>query len=175
MAHITIKYLGGCVDTSSNGFFNALGKQSLRSEYINKLQNNIKDINSIDKIVATLKKITDDKKALTPKTVFLVDIDDKKYFLSNQFQVIPKDEFEKLDFVPNIKFDKNNCDIQRELISINEKLRYKTSSEAIKFIEDYISHLPKSYKYISDKPNKIFLYHTYNKEMKEFEINTISI
>ncbi len=35
MANITIKYLGGFVDTNSNGFFAALGEQALRDEYIN--------------------------------------------------------------------------------------------------------------------------------------------
>ena len=45
MTTIKIKYLGNKVDTPNNGFFNALGKESLRNEFIIKVQNKIQSSN----------------------------------------------------------------------------------------------------------------------------------
>jgi len=42
MTTIEIKYLGNKVDTVNNGFFNALGKEALRNEFILKVQMKLK-------------------------------------------------------------------------------------------------------------------------------------
>ncbi len=63
-----------------------------------------------------------------------------------------------MDFTPYIKFDKSNCDINKEEQRINKILKYKSSNEAIDFIESYILNLPKNFKVISDKPASLSLY-----------------
>jgi len=77
--------------------------------------------------------------------------------LSNNFKLISKIEFEKLNFVPFIKFDKSNCDIDKEEKRINQILKYKNSDKAIEFVNNYIKELPKSFQNIANKPNKIYL------------------
>ena len=60
MTTIKIKYLGNKVDTPNNGFFNALGKESLRNEFIIKVQNKIKDLEDIKKVIEIIKTIEDE-------------------------------------------------------------------------------------------------------------------
>ena len=158
MTTIEIKYLGNKVDTVNNGFFNALGKEALRNEFIVKVQNEIKDLEDIEKVIEIIKTIEDKNNIITPNTVFIVTIKSEKYYLSNSFKIISKDEFARLNFVPYIKFDKSNCDISKEEERVNQILKYKNSDEAIEFINEYIKKPPKSLKNISDKPNKIYLY-----------------
>lgn len=158
MATIEIKYLGNKVDTPNNGFFNALGKEALRSEYISKIQNKIKNLSDIKKVIDEIKTIEDENNIITPNTVFIITIKTEKYYLSNSFKLISKDEFVRLDFVPYIKFDKSNCDISKEEQRINKILKHKSSDEAIEFINEYIKNIPKQLKNISDKPNEIYLY-----------------
>ena len=158
MTKIEIKYLGNKVDTVNNGFFNALGKEALRNEFIVKVQNEIKDLEDIEKVIEIIKTIEDKNNIITPNTVFIVTIKSKKYYLANSFKIISKDEFARLNFVPYIKFDKSNCDISKEEERVNQILKYKNSDEAIEFINEYIKKPPKSLKNISDKPNKIYLY-----------------
>lgn len=158
MTKIEIKYLGNKVDTVNNGFFNALGKEALRNEFIVKVQNEIKDLEDIEKVIEIIKTIEDKNNIITPNTVFIVTIKSEKYYLSNSFKIISKDEFARLNFVPYIKFDKSNCDISKEEERVNQILKYKNSDEAIEFINEYIEKPPKSFKNISDKPNKIYLY-----------------
>lgn len=158
MTTIEIKYLGNKVDTVNNGFFNALGKEALRNEFIVKVQNEIKDLEDIEKVIEIIKTIEDKNNIITPNTVFIITIKSKKYYLANSFKLISKDEFERLDFVPHIKFDKSNCDISREEKRINQILKYKNSDEAIEFINEYIKKPPKSFKNIYDKPDIIYLH-----------------
>lgn len=158
MTTIEIKYLGNKVDTVNYGFFNALGKEALRREYISKVKNKIKDIEDIEKVIEKIKTIENENNVITSNTVFIITIKIEKYYLSNSFKIISKDEFEKLDFVPYIKFDKSNCDKSKEEQRVNKILKYKNSDEAIEFINKYIEKSPKSFKNISDKPNKIYLY-----------------
>lgn len=166
MIIIKIKYLGDKVDTVYNGFFNALGKEALRGEYINTIQNEIKDLNSIEEVITKIKIIEDKNFVITSNTVFIISINIEEYYLSNNFELILKDEFTKLNFTPFVKFDKSNSDISREEKRINQILKYKNSDEANIFIEDYISKLPKSFRRISIKPNRIFLYDSFNSEYK---------
>lgn len=158
MTKIEIKYLGNKVDTIYNGFFNALGKEALRSEYIHKVQNKIKDLEDIEKVIEKIKTIEDENNVITPNTVFIITIKTEKYYLSNIFKLISKEEFARLDFVPYIKFDKSNCDISKEEQRINKILKYKSSDEVIEFINEYIKKFPKNFENISDKPNEIYLY-----------------
>lgn len=158
MTTIEIKYLGNKVDTINNGFFNALGKEALRKEYISKVQNKVKDLEKIEKVIEIIKTIEDENNVITQNTVFIVTLKTEKYYLSNNFKLIEKEEFERLDFIPYTKFDKSNSDISKEEQGINKILKYKSSDEAIEFINEYIKKLPKSFKNISDKPNKIYLY-----------------
>jgi hypothetical protein len=158
MTTIEIKYLGNKVDTVNNGFFNALGKEALRNEFIIKVQNEIKVLEDIEKVIKEIKTIEDENNIITQNTIFIVTIKSEKYYLSNNFKPISKKEFERLDFVPHIKFDKSNCDISREEKRVNQILKYKSSDEAINFINEYIKKPPKSFKNISDKPNEIYLY-----------------
>jgi len=158
MTTIEIKYLGNKVDTVNNGFFNALGKEALRNEYISKVQNEIKDLENIEKVIEFIKTIEDEDNITTQNTVFIVTIKSKEYYILHNFNLISKKEFKKLDFVPYIKFDKSNCDISKEEQRINKILKYKSSDEAIDFINEYIKNIPKQLKNISDKPNKIYLY-----------------
>jgi folate-dependent tRNA-U54 methylase TrmFO/GidA len=169
MATIEIKYLGNKVDTINNGFFNALGKEALRNEYISKVQNKIKNLEDIEKVIEEIKTIEDENNIITPNTVFIVTLKTKKNYLSNNFKLISKDEFARLNFVPYIKFDKSNCDTSKEEQRVNKILKYKSSDEAIEFINEYIEKPPKSFKNISDKPNKLFLC-CFNKR-KVFDVN----
>ena len=105
MTTIKIKYLGNKVDTRNNGFFNALGKESLRNEFIIKVQNKIKDLEDIKKVNEIIKPIEDENNVITQNTVFVVSISEENYYLSNNFKLISKEEFERLNFVPHIKFD----------------------------------------------------------------------
>ena len=82
----------------------------------------------------------------------------EKYYLSNIFKLISEEEFEMLDFVPYIKFDKSNCDISREEKRINQILKYKDSDEAVDFLNNYIKKMPKNFKQLSNKPDIIYLY-----------------
>jgi hypothetical protein len=171
MITITIKYLGDKVDTVYNGFFNALGKEALRGEYINIIQNEIKNLNCIEEVIAKIKIIEDRNLVLTSNTVFIISINIEEYYLLNNFELISKDEFMKLNFTPFIKFDKSNSDITREEGRINKILRNKDSDEANIFIENYISNLPKFFRRISIKPNRIFLYDSFNsKIIKSFKL-----
>ncbi|MAD41049.1 MAG: hypothetical protein CL623_01475 [Arcobacter sp.] len=158
MTKIEIKYLGNKVDTANNGFFNALGKEALRNEYISKVQNKIENLEDIEKVVEIIKTIEDENNIITPNTIFIITIKTEKYYLSNSFKFISKDEFTRLNFIPFIKFDKSNCDISKEEQRVNRILKYKSSEEAISFVENYIINLPKSFNAISDKPYYINLY-----------------
>jgi len=159
MTTIEIKYLGNKVDTVNNGFFNALGKEALRKEYISKVQNKVKNLDDIEKVIEIIKTIEDENNIITPNTVFIITIKSEKYYLLNNFKHISKEEFERLNFVPHIKFDKLNCDISKEEQRINKILKYKSSDEVVEFINEYIKKFPKNFKNISDKPNKIYLYY----------------
>ncbi|MDX9902225.1 MAG: hypothetical protein RBT22_12135 [Aliarcobacter sp.] len=169
MATIEIKYLGNKVDTVNNGFFNALGKEALRNEFIVKVQNEIKELEDIKKVFEVIKIIKDENNTITPNTVFIVTIKVEKYYLLNNFKLITKEEFERLNFVPHIKFDKSNCDISREEKRINQILKYKNSDEAIEFINEYMKKPPKSYKNISDKPDIIYLHSIDNDKIFYFK------
>jgi hypothetical protein len=170
MITIEIKYLGNKVDTVNNGFFNALGKEALRNEFIIKVQNKIKNLEDIEKVIEIIKTIEDKNNIITQNTVFVVSISEESYYLSNNFKPFSKKEFERLDFVPYIKFDKSNCDISREEKRINQILKYKSSDEAINFINEYIKKPPKSFKNISDRPNELFIHHIYNEKAKKVQI-----
>ena len=170
MITIEIKYLGNKVDTVNNGFFNALGKVALRKEYISKIQNKVKDLEKIEKVLEVIKTIKDKNNVITQNTIFIISIDENSYYLLNNFKLISKDEFERLDFVPHIKFDKSNCDISREEKRVNQILKYKSSDEAINFINEYIKKPPKSFKNISDRPNELFIHHIYNEKAKKVQI-----
>ena len=169
MATIEIKYLGNKVDTVNNGFFNALGKEALRNEFIVKVQNEIKELEDIKKVFEVIKIIKDENNTITPNTVFIVTIKVEKYYLLNNFKLITKEEFERLNFVPHIKFDKSNCDISREEKRINQILKYKNSDEAIEFINEYMKKPPKSFKNISDKPDIIYLHSIDNDKIFYFK------
>ncbi|MGE3300889.1 MAG: hypothetical protein AB7I39_10700 [Arcobacter sp.] len=158
MTTIEIKYLGNKVDTVNNGFFNALGKEALRKEYISKVQNKVKNLDDIEKVIEIIKTIEDENNIITPNTVFIITIKSEKYYLSNSFKIISKDEFERLNFVPHIKFDKSNCDISREEKRINQILKHKNFDEAMDFLNDYVKKIPKSFKQLSNKPDMIYLY-----------------
>lgn len=157
MTTIEIKYLGNKVDTVNNGFFNALGKEALRKEYISKVQNKVKDLEKIEKVIEIIKTNEDENNVITQNTFFIITIENEKYYLTNNFKLISKEEFKKLDFVPYIKFDKSNCGTSKEEQRVNKILKYKSKSEAIECINEYIEKPPKSFKNISDKPNKIYL------------------
>ena len=171
MATIEIKYLRNRVDTVNNGFFSALGKEALRNEYIRQVQNKIKDLEDIEKVIEVIKTMEDENNVITPNTVFIVTIKTEKYYLLKNFKLISKDEFERLDFVPFIKFDKSNCDTSKEEQRVNKILKYKNSDEAIEFINEYIKDMPKYLEKIPTKPNKIFLYDLNNKKGIEQEFN----
>lgn len=158
MTTIKIKYLGNKVDTVNNGFFNAFGKEALRNEFIIKVQNKINDLEDIEKVIEIIKTIEDENNVITQNTVFVVSISEKSYYLSNKFELISQENFRILDFTPYIKFDKSNCDITKEEQRVNRILKYKSSEEAISFVESYIVNLPKSFKVISDKPYFVSLY-----------------
>jgi uncharacterized protein YnzC (UPF0291/DUF896 family) len=96
MTTIEIKYLGNKVDTLNNGFFNALGKEALRNEYISKVRNKIKDLEDIEKVLEVIKIIEDENNIITQNTVFIITIKIEKYYLSNSFKLISKEEFESL-------------------------------------------------------------------------------
>lgn len=123
MTTIEIKYLGNKVDTLNNGFFNALGKEALRNEYISKVRNKIKDLEDIEKVLEVIKIIEDENNIITQNTVFIITIKIEKYYLSNSFKLISKEEFESLNFVPYIKFDKSNCDTSKEEQRVNKILK----------------------------------------------------
>jgi hypothetical protein len=171
MTTIEIKYLGNKVDTLNNGFFNALGKEALRNEYISKVRNKIKDLEDIEKVLEVIKIIEDENNIITQNTVFIITIKIEKYYLSNSFKLISKEEFESLNFVPYIKFDKSNCDTSKEEQRVNKILKYKNSDEAAYFIQEYIKNVPKYLENISSKPNKIFLYDLNNQQVIEQEFN----
>lgn len=158
MTTIEIKYLGNKVDTVNNGFYNALGKEALRNEFIVKVQKEIKNLVNIDEIIKKIKLVECRNNIITTNTVFVISINEKNYYLSNNFELISKEDFQKLDFTPYVKFDKSNCDISKEEQRMNKILKYKSSDEAIEFIESYILNLPKSFKVISDKPGSLSLY-----------------
>lgn len=157
MTTIEMKYLGNKVDTVNNGFFNALGKEALRNEFIVKVQNEIKELVDIEKVIEIMKTIEDKNNTITQNTVFVVSINEENYYFTNRFNLISKEEFERLNFTPYIEFDKSNCDISKEEQRVNRILKYKNSDEAIHFVESYIMNLPKSFKVISDKPENISL------------------
>ncbi|CAM4009385.1 MULTISPECIES: hypothetical protein [Arcobacter] len=158
MTIIEIRYLGSKVDTVNNGFFNALGKEALRNEFVVKVQNEIKELEDIEKVIEIIKTIEDENNVITQNTIFVVSISEKSYYLSNKFELISQENFRILDFTPYIKFDKSNCDITKEEQRVNRILKYKSSEEAISFVESYIVNLPKSFKVISDKPYYVSLY-----------------
>lgn len=158
MTTIEIKYLGNKVDTVNNGFFNVLGKEALRNEFVVKVQNEIKELEDIEKVIEIIKTIEDENNVITQNTIFVVSISEKSYYLSNKFELISQENFRILDFTPYIKFDKSNCDITKEEQRVNRILKYKSSEEAISFVESYIVNLPKSFKVISDKPYYVSLY-----------------
>ncbi len=168
MSTIEIKYLGNKVDIVNNGFFNALGKEVLRNEYIKNVQKEIKDLVDIEIVIQKIKTIDDENKVITQNTVFLITINTEKYYLLNNFKLISKEDFEKLNFTPYIKFDKSNCDTTKEQKRVNQILKYKNSDEAIEFINEYIEKLPKSFKNISDKPSEIKLCYLIDKKSKKF-------
>ena len=169
MTTIKIKYLGNKVDTPNNGFFNALGKESLRNEFIIKVQNKIKDLEDIKKVIEIIKTIEDENNVITQNTVFVVSISEENYYLSNNFKLISKEEFERLNFVPHIKFDKSNCDTSREEKRINQILKYKDSDEAVDFLNNYIKKMPKNFKQLSNKPDMIYLYSIDNDKIFYFK------
>lgn len=158
MTTIKIKYLRNKVDTVNNGFFNALGKEALRNEFIIKVQSGIKNFNCVEEVIKKIKSTKDKNKIITHNTVFIISINEENYYLSNRFELISKENFQILDSTPYIKFDKSNCDISKEEVRVNRILKCKSPDEAIIFVESYIINLPKHFKLISDKPFSLNLY-----------------
>ena len=111
----------------------------------------------------------DENNVITQNTVFVVSISEENYYLSNNFKLISKEEFERLNFVPHIKFDKSNCDISREEKRINQILKYKDSDEAVDFLNNYIKKMPKNFKQLSNKPDMIYLYSIDNDKIFYFK------
>lgn len=173
MTTIEIKYLGNKVDTINNGFFNALGKEALRNEYISKVRNKIKDLEDIEKVLEVIKIIEDKNNIITQNTVFIITIKTERYYLSNSFKLISKIEFERLNFVPYIKFDRTNCDVIKEEKRVNKILKYKNPNEAAQFIQEYLKNVSKYLERISSKPKKIFFYHSNNQQVIEQAFNIV--
>lgn len=171
MITIEIQYLGNKIDTQYNGFFNALGKQALRQKFLDEVRSKISDSDTIEQIIDVIKNTKDEYKIITPNTVFIVNIQKENYYISNKFELIPKDSFEQLNFVPYIKFDKSNCDISKEEKRINEIIKYQNIDDVSSFIESYSKSIPKALKDTSDKPTKLYLYLEYSSKVKEYKID----
>ena len=167
MTKIKLIYLAGFVDRGFNGFSHAFMVQGIREQYSINLQNKIKDIKNINEIIKIIKN---DKNILTPNSVLIITIDDKDYFLDSNIELLDDDTFHRKNFKPCIEFDKSNLDANIELKRINEKIQHLCSDKAVEFIENYVVNLPKQYIRISQKPNKITLTYSYDKEPKEFLI-----
>lgn len=110
------------------------------------------------------------KREIPSNLIIYITIDENNYILNYEFKLITIDDINKLKFTPYIKYDIEN--IRITTIEPIEKKLYDCINidEQIEIIEKYIEKPNRRFKKWETKPSKIFLYHSYNEEPKEFKI-----
>jgi hypothetical protein len=136
-----------------------------RTQELNKL---LQDSKSIDDILNICKIHYKDN--IGNNLLIYITINSNKYILNHNFKIVTQNEIDKLEFVPFIKYDIKNIRITT-IKPIEKTLYYcKNKDEQIEVIKKYIEKANRRFKKWETKPNKIFVYHSYDEEPKEFEI-----
>lgn len=110
------------------------------------------------------------KREIPLNLIIYISIDENSYIVNYEFKLLTIDDIDRLKFTSFIKYDIEN--IRRTTIEPIERKLYDCVNidEQIKIIRKYIEKPNRRFKKWEIKPNKIFLYYSYNKEPIEFEI-----
>ncbi len=101
-----------------------------------------------------------------------VSIDDHTYRLSSELKIISDEEEKRLIFEPRIEYDLDAKDIRGCTIQPLEcRLLGLSTEKQIKIIEEYLKKPSHRFKKWKIKPKKLFLYHSFKEDPKEFIIN----
>jgi len=103
---------------------------------------------------------------------FEITIDDRKVILSHKLKILEGEDLERERFEPYVKYDID--DIREGTIKPLECWLYQYRNdpeEQIAIIEKYISKPYRRFSKWTTKPGKLFLYHTYGEDPKEFKID----
>jgi len=170
MITISVRFLGNKYDCFSglSGWVGAMKRGGIvykRTQEINTL---LQDSKTIDDVLNSFNIY--DKDNIENNLLIYITIDHNEYILSHDFKLVSKNEINRLEFVPFIKYDIENIRVDT-INPLEEKLYYcKNKDEQIKLINKYIERPYRRFKKWERKPNKIFLYHSFNEEPIEFKI-----
>lgn len=100
-----------------------------------------------------------------------IAIRDQVYRLSSELKIISDEEEERLIFEPHIEYDLDVKDIRAGTIQpLKCRLLGLCAEEQIKIIEEYLKKPSQRFQEWKTKPCRLYLYHSYGEEAKEFEI-----
>lgn len=156
---------------SFGSFNNAMFIGSTFETYQNHITKLVKNCIIIDEVIEIIKKYNNN--------YFLyieVDIDKEKFFLSKELKILSKQDLENILFVPYIKYDLDEKDVRKNTIPIFEQhlfCKCKNLQKQIEAINKYIEKPFRRFKKWAVKPHKLYLYHTYNNNPKEFQIDYV--
>jgi len=173
MTTIEYKNIFGFRDNCSKMTVNSMMTRSVMRKEINrKLTLLTKNCKSINEVIEVLK--TYDAKPFKPTKqdyyFILVSINDEEYILSYNYCIDTPNAVKKAKFAPYIKYDIDDVRIDTVEPLECKLFNCKNTQEQIGIINDYIKKPFRRFKKWETKPNKIFLYHSYNEKPKEFEI-----
>lgn len=100
-----------------------------------------------------------------------VSIDDQVHRLSSELKIISDEEEKRLIFDPRIEYDLDVKDIRAGTIQPLEcRLLGLDVEGQIKIIEEYLKTTSQRFNKWETKPRRLYLYHSFGEEAKEFEI-----
>jgi hypothetical protein len=150
----------------------SLSAAKLRYAIKNQIRDELKillsECSNINEVLDTCKaKYT---KEIPENLMIYISIDENNYIVNYEFKLITVDDVDRLKFTPFIKYDIEN--IRTTTIEPIERKLFDCINidEQIETIKKYIEKPYTRFKKWETKPNKIYLYHSYNKEAVEFKI-----
>lgn len=158
-------------------FNNAMFIGSTFETYRKRIVKLVKNCITIDEVIEVIKKYNKHIDYINNRILYIeVDIDKEKFFLSKELKILSKQDLESILFVPYIKYDLDEKDIRKNTIPIFEQhlfCKCKNLQKQIEAINKYIEKPFRRFKKWAVKPHKLYLYHTYNDNPKEFQIDYV--
>jgi len=170
MINVSAKFLKNKYHCFSGliGFSGAMLRNAIVNKRIQEFQNLLKNSKNINEVVNICKMEYKDN--IEDNLYIYIKLDNNEYILNHKFKLITTSEIEKLEFTPSIKYDIENIRIST-VEPLEQKLYFcKSKDEQIKTITKYIEKPNRRFRKWEIKPNKIFLYHSYNEEPIPFNI-----
>lgn len=140
-------------------------------ELISSLIKRSKSIEEVIDIIKANSKILEKDFSRFTYFYFEVDINGQDIILSHRLKILRAEDLERQKFEPYIKYDID--DIREGTIKPIEcrlLMECNSAEEQIELIEHYLRRPYRRFSKWSTKPNRLFLYHTYDASPKEFRI-----